>query len=74
MGTGAKVGKSVIFVPKQACVTPESMERYAAIITQIHNDQVGQLVDLVTFGPQSLYFQKGVRFSDEPAHGCWSHL
>jgi hypothetical protein len=63
------VGRTVHFYPKQECITPESMEKYAAIITQVNKDQT---VELVTFGPNSVYFQHGVSFAETPEHGKWS--
>lgn len=73
-----RVGMNVVFFPPQACVTPQSMERYAALITQIHPEVEAEekleTVDLVTFGPQSMYFQKGVPFSMEPKPGHWSFV
>jgi len=47
---------------------------YAAIITAVHENGT---VDLVTFGPNSVYFQHNVPQDDhpqsaEPLAGCWS--
>lgn len=39
---------------------------YAAIITQVNEDGT---VELATFGPNSVYFQHGVKFAEEPTEG-----
>ena len=74
------VGRTVHFAPPQECVGPASLTLYPAIITQVnhvpslpegtHTDQV-ETVELVTFGPNSVYFQHKVSFSSEPKPGCW---
>ncbi len=63
------VGRIVHYYPKQACITPDSMEKYASMVTQVNADGT---VELVTFGPNSVYFQHKVTHSSTPAHGCWS--
>ncbi len=63
------VGRTVHFYPKQECITPDTMEKYAAIITQVNQDGT---VELATLGPNSLYFQHGVSYSDTPMHGHWT--
>lgn len=77
------VGRTVHFAPPQECVGPESLCLYPAIITQVNasysawsavtqkNEDVPESVELVTFGPNSVYFQHAVRFSAEPKPGCW---
>lgn len=42
---------------------------YAAIITQVNDDGT---VELVTFGPNSVYFQHAVPYSEEPKESHWS--
>lgn len=42
---------------------------YAAIITQVNEDGT---VELATFGPNSLYYQHGVSFSETPKESHWS--
>ncbi len=63
------VGRTVHFYPPQECVTPVSMEKYAAIITQVNKNDT---VELATLGPNSLYFQHGISFSSSPKAGHWS--
>lgn len=55
---------------------------YAAIITQINSEVKGvpgdhgsdrqETVELVTFGPNSVYFQHKVPFSEQPKPSHWS--
>lgn len=42
---------------------------YAAIISQVNPDGT---VELATLGPNSLYFQHSVPFSEEPTPSHWS--
>lgn len=44
---------------------------YPGIIVRVHW-QDGETVDLVTFGPNSLYHNHLVKFSAEPKAGCWN--
>lgn len=69
MGQKPSVGRVVHFAPPQECVGPASLTCYPAMITQVNPDET---VELVTFGPNSVYFQHGISFSDEPKPGCWS--
>jgi hypothetical protein len=62
------IGRIVIFVPPQACVGPESLDRYPALITKVNEDES---VELTTFGPNSLYYQHSVKHSEGPESGCW---
>jgi hypothetical protein len=76
----ATIGRTVHFVPPQDCVGPKSLTLYPAIITQVNpgapvaGDYGGadESVELVTFGPNSVYFQHGVPFSEELKSGHWS--
>lgn len=43
---------------------------YAAKVTGVHEDLV---VDIVTFGPRSIYFQLGVPFNGDAKPGTWRH-
>lgn len=71
----------VHFAPPQACVGPESLCLYPAVITQVNPELKGvpgdsgsdvlETVELATFGPNSLYFQHKVPFSSEPKPGHW---
>lgn len=42
---------------------------YGAIVTQVNADGS---VELCTFGPNSVYFQHGVNYSEAPKEGHWS--
>ena len=68
------VGRIVHYHPPTECVGPESLCTYAAIISQVNPYPVGgiETVELATFGPNSLYFQHNVPFSDEPKPGHWN--
>ena len=63
------IGRIVHFYPKQECITPETMEKYASIISQVNENGT---VELMTVGPNSIYFQHGISFSSSPKHGHWS--
>lgn len=47
-------------------------ETYAGIITRVSADPTDTKVDLVTFGPNSIYHNHNVPFQEEGAFGCWS--
>lgn len=74
------IGRTVHYTPPQECVGPESLTKYPAIITQVNiepgvgstSDNVIETVELVTFGPNSVYFQHQVPFSNEPKSGHWN--
>jgi hypothetical protein len=76
------VGRMVHFAPPQACVGPESLTLYPAIITQVNPPVKGvpgddgsdrpETVELVTFGPNSVYFQHKVQFAEILKPGTWS--
>lgn len=74
------IGRTVHYTPPQECVGPESLTKYPAIITQVNvepaagstQDNEIQTVELVTFGPNSVYFQHKVPFSNEPKSGHWN--
>lgn len=76
----ASVGRMVHFAPPQECVGPESLLLYPAIITQVNpqtadlseNQGCGESVELVTFGPNSVYFQHKIPFSAEAKPGHWN--
>lgn len=63
------VGRVVHFVPPQECVGPKSLTLYAAMVTQVNPDGTAELA---TLGPNSLYFQHAVPFSEEYKPGCFS--
>jgi len=63
------VGRIIHFAPPQECTGPESLTLYPAIITQVNE---GGTVELVTFGPNSVYFQHSISFSEELKPGTWS--
>ncbi len=75
------IGRIVHFAPPSDCVGPKSPTVYPAFITQVNEvgplpegcgtDQV-DTVELTTFGPNSVYFQHKVPFSEEPKPGFWS--
>lgn len=69
------IGRSVHFVPPQECTAPATLAFYTAIVTQV-NPPVGEnapeTVELATFGPNSLYFQHAIPFSEELKPGHWS--
>jgi hypothetical protein len=68
------IGRIVLFFPP----TDEDREPYPAMVTRVHpgNDDSG-LVDLVTFGPSSIYFQHNIpggdpaRFPPNAVAGTW---
>jgi hypothetical protein len=71
-------GKSVFFAPPQACKGDTTPEFYAATIVKVNgpSPEHGQMrtVDLVTFGPNSLYFQHNVPFSGHGIKaGHWTY-
>ncbi len=45
---------------------------YAAIVVKVHDQGPILEVDLVTFGAQSIYFQRNIRYSDRGDTGTWS--
>jgi len=45
---------------------------YAGIIVRVHGDEKATVVDLVTFGPHSMYHNNHVPFSRDPAPGHWT--
>lgn len=59
------VGRIVHFTPDS-----KHFVSLASIITSV-NEEAGT-VTLASFGSHSLYFNQGVRFSEEPTVGCWS--
>lgn len=72
------VGRIVHFAPPQECVGPASLTLYPAIITQVNpgpppgsQSDLGETVELTTFGPNSVYFQHRVPFATEPKPGHW---
>lgn len=75
----ASVGRMVHFAPPQECVGPASLCLYPAIITQVNaatgdpatSQGCQESVELVTFGPNSVYFQHKAPFSSEPKPGHW---
>lgn len=79
--TTPTIGRTVHYTPPQECVGPESLTKYPAIITQVNTvpeqkegegtDEI-DTVELVTFGPNSVYFQHKVPYSTEPKSGHWN--
>lgn len=63
------LGRIVHFVPPQECVGPKSLTMYAAIIAQVNDNDT---CELATVGPNSLYFQHHVPFSQDYKPGHWS--
>lgn len=70
------IGRIVHFVPPSENVGPKSVKLVAAIVTNVHGADVPVTgehhCDLATFGPNSLYFQHMVPWSEEPKPGHWS--
>lgn len=73
------VGRTVHFTPPQECRNDKTPEFYAAIITQVNlgppegaMSDLGETVELVTFGPNSVYFQHRVPFAPEHKPGTWT--
>lgn len=78
------VGDIVFYVPPQDCTGKTTLEKYAAIVTQVNETwdpepadrrdrgKVVETVELCTLGPNSMYFQHSVPFSETLAAGCWS--
>ena len=74
------LGRIVHFAPPQECVGPASPTTYPAIITQVNpgapraGDYGGsdETVELATFGPNSLYFQHAIPFSETAMPGHWT--
>lgn len=63
------LGRIVHFTPPSDHKAPEGPEQYAALITAVNPDGTAELA---TFGPNSLYFQHGVPFSELPKGGSWN--
>lgn len=63
------VGRIVHFAPPQECVGPASLTLYPAIISQVNADGT---IEIATFGPNSIYFQHKVQFSEAPKAGYWN--
>lgn len=69
------VGRIVHYVPPQECTAESTLEKYAAIVTQVNNHGVPEgpeTIELCTFGPNSVYFQHQVAYSEKLSPGCWS--
>lgn len=66
------LGRIVHYVPPQDCVGPNSLLMYAAIVAKVNTEKFPETVELATFGPNSLYFQHEVPFSEEYKPGHWS--
>lgn len=62
------VGMPVWFSPPQECRTGTTPLFYAATITTVHPDLK---CDLVTFGPNSVYFQHKIEQSENIKPGYW---
>lgn len=68
----------VHFVPPQECTAPATLAYYPAIVTQVNppSDAAGAAIpetcELATFGPNSLYFQHHIPFSETLKPGHWS--
>lgn len=71
------VGRTVHFVPLMECTGTTTLPHYAAIITQVNAatdyGRNPETVELATFGPNSLYFQHNIPFSEgyKPGHWSW---
>lgn len=69
------VGRMVHFVPPMECTADTTLPHYAAIIAQVNPAKKGkpETVELATFGPNSLYFQHEIPFSEvyKPGHWSW---
>lgn len=72
-------GRIVHFVPPQECTAEKTLAFYPAIITQVNPPVAHSPValqpetcELATFGPNSLYFQHGIPFSETLKPGHWS--
>lgn len=67
-------GRDVVFCPPQEC--KGELEYYAAKIVKINKRSAEfggiETVDLVTFGPNSIYFQHNVPQSHELKAGHWT--
>lgn len=63
------VGRIVHFHPPDACITAQTAVVYGAMITAVNGDGT---CELATMGPNSLYFQHNVQFSEVPKPNCWS--
>lgn len=74
------IGRIVHFAPPQDCKGKTTPYFYAAIITRAQQsegttDEANERnysIDLATFGPNSLYSQHGIPFSEELRAGHWS--
>ncbi len=71
------IGRIVHFVPPRDCKGESTLEAYASMISKVNGFGLPGLpaeetVELVTFGPNSLYFQHQVPFAASPTPGCWS--
>jgi hypothetical protein len=73
----ASPGRMVHFVPPQECTAERTLAFYPAIVTQVNGFGLPGLpavetVELATFGPNSLYFQHAIPFSETLKPGHWS--
>lgn len=75
-GADRRIGMDVYFTPPQACKQDGTLDYYAAKITQVNerSKEFGNVetVELITFGPNSFYFQHNVPFSHHLKPGHWS--
>lgn len=76
------VGRIVHYAPPQDCKGKTTPDFYAAIITQVSHEVKGvpgddgsdipETIELATFGPNSLYFQHKVSYSETLEAGKWT--
>jgi hypothetical protein len=62
------VGRIVHYAPPQECRGSETLDFYAGMVVRVHN---ATCVDLVTFGPNSIYHNHSVCFAHGPAADRW---
>lgn len=74
--TDRRIGMDVFFTPPQACKQDGTLDYYPAKITKVNprSAEFGNVetVELVTFGPNSIYFQHNVPHHHELKPGHWS--
>jgi hypothetical protein len=62
------IGETVLYTPPQDCRGKTTLDFYPAVITQINPDGTAELT---TMGPNSIYFQHNVEYSEHQRPNTW---